>query len=68
MFYLFRFAKVSVEFDKMSVIIQDLKKENQALKQSNYEYELKVKGTTFTEDKVFFLLPRLKFLMNKLID
>ena len=45
----------------MSVMIQDLRKENQALKQSNYEYELKVKGTTFTEDKVSLFLFRSKF-------
>lgn len=36
----------------MNNIIQDLRKENQTLKQSNYELELKVKGTTFTEDKI----------------
>ena len=50
----FRFSKISIEFDKMSSMIQDLRKENQALKQSNYELELKVKGTNFTEDKVEF--------------
>ena len=48
-------------------MIQDLKKENQALKQSNYEYELKVKGTTFTEDKVIPLFIQIKVL-NEEID
>ena len=40
----------------MSSMIQDLRKENQTLKQSNYEFELKIKGTNFTEDKVKFPL------------
>lgn len=57
---LFRFAKISSEFDKLNSIIQDLRKENQALKQSNYEIELKIKGTNFTEDKVIEMLCRLK--------
>ena len=46
----------------MSAMIQDLRKENQALKQANYEYELKVKGTTFTEDKVNWFLSKVKVL------
>ena len=51
----------------MSAMIQDLRKENQALKQANYEYELKVKGTTFTEDKVNLFLSKVKVL-NEEID
>ncbi len=51
-FFLLRFAKISSEFDKLNNIIQELRKENQNLKQINYELETKLKGTNFTEDKV----------------
>lgn len=63
-----KFAKISSEFDKLNSIIQDLRKENQALKQSNYEIELKIKGTNFTEDKIKVLndeIDRLSVLVEQ---
>lgn len=43
---------MSVEFDKLNNIIQDLRKENQTLKQNNYELEARTKNSSFSEDKV----------------
>jgi hypothetical protein len=49
----------------MNGIIQELRKENQTLKQSSYELELRVKGTNFTEDKVCPFLFRSKCSMMR---
>lgn len=52
----------------MNGMIQELRKENQNLKQANYEFELRVKGTNFTEDKVDFILFRSRSSTMKSID
>ena len=45
----------------MNSIIQELRKENQSLKQEKYELEVKAKSSNFTEDKVTPILDRSKF-------
>lgn len=42
--FLFRMTKLSSEFDKLNLIIQELRKENQSLKQVNYELEINSKN------------------------
>jgi hypothetical protein len=45
-------TKLSSEFEKLNAIIQELRKENQSLKQVNYELETNSRNTLHSEDKV----------------
>ena len=45
-------TKLSGEFEKMNKIIQDLRKDNQALKQENYDLEMNSRNNVHSEDKV----------------
>ena len=47
-----RFARISAEFEKLNEIIKELRRENQEMKQINYDLESKLRSTSFTEDKV----------------
>ncbi len=49
---IFRMTKLSSEFEKLNAIIQELRKENQSLKQVNYELETNSRNTLHSEDKV----------------
>lgn len=45
-------TKLSSEFEKLNAIIQELRKENQSLKQVNYELETNSRNTLHSEDKI----------------
>lgn len=47
-----KLTKLSGEFEKLNVIIQDLRKENQSLKQANYDLEVNSRNNNHSEDKI----------------
>ena len=52
----------------MNAMLQDLRKENQTLKQANYDLELKSKGSNFTDDKVTIVSCRSKYSTMRSTD
>lgn len=61
---------MSQEFERVNVTIQELRRENSALKQQNNELERQIGHVSgqLSEEKVPLCLFRFKFLLKKLTD
>jgi DNA repair exonuclease SbcCD ATPase subunit len=68
-----RLKQLSAEFEKLNTMIQELKRENAALKQQNYELELKIKNYSQFDEKVLLQITQNRILnaeidrLNKLL-